>query len=201
MRNCTCPVGTYMTSIGTLTCPTSFGQIQKLIFQRANQTAGLGSTTTIKSLATWTTLLAAVDSTKVVVTPYVSNFTMELGTAREFGSGNEVRNGVPIIFGTNPTKVTLRLYEPSTSIVTNLKALECETLEVTFVNELGYYGHGGTVSVVTGFDVQSFHVSDRMLGGFDSPDYVEIAFSLPANWSSTFTITAPTDHSGLDHNG
>ena len=199
MRNCTCPVGTYLTTIGTLTCPTSFGQVQKLIFQRANQAAGLGTTTTIKTLSTWTTLLAATDSTKVVVTPYIAAFTAEPGTPREFGSGNEVRDGIPIIFGTNPTKIKCRLYEPSTSILTNLRLLECENLEVTLVNELGYYGHGGTVSVVTGFPVQSMHVSDLILGGFDGPDYVEISFSMASGWSDAFTITAPTDHSGLDH--
>ena len=201
MRTCTCPVGTYLTTIGTNTCPTSFGQVQKLIFQRSGQAAGLGSTTTIKLLATWTALLASTSSTKVVVTPFIAGFTPDPGKVREFGSGNEVRDGIPINFGTGPTKYTLKLYEPATSIVTNLKALECESLEVTLVNELGYYGHGGTAGVVKGFTVQQFHVSDRVLGGFDGPDYVEISFSMPPNWSSAFTITAPTDHSGLDHNG
>lgn len=212
MRVCTCPVGTYMTNIGALTCPESFGQIQKLLFQRAAQAAGFGTLTSCALLQTWTTLLTATNSTKVVVTPFIAGFTPETGKAREFGSGNEVRNGIPIIFGTNPTKVTCKLYEPTSAVVANLKALECESVVVGFVNELGYYGfEAQTVATgvpstepvsadeLHGFTVQSFHVSDRILGGFDGPDYVEISFSLPANWSTGFHILKPTDHSGLDH--
>jgi hypothetical protein len=212
MRNCICPVGTYMTNIGTNTCPTSFGQIQKLLFQRAAQAAGFGTITTTASLATWTTLLTAVDGTKVVVTPFIAGFTPETGKPREFGSGNEVRDGIPIIFGSNPTKVVCKLYEPSSAVAANLKALECESIVVGFVNELGYYGcEAQTVATgvpstspvaadeLHGFTVQSFHVSDRVLGGFDSPDYIEISFSMPSNWSKGFYIQKPTDHSGLDH--
>lgn len=214
MRTCTCPVGTYLTTIGTLSCPTSFGQIQKLIFQRAAQADGFGTQATVKTLSTWTTLLSATDSTKVVVTPYIAGLTPEPGTPREYGSGNEVRNGIPIIFGTNPTKFKCKIYEPTSAIVANLKALECESVVVGFVNELGYYGfEAQTVATglpttapvdadeMHGFAVQSFHVTDRILGGFDGPDYVEISFSLPANWSKGWCIQVPTDHSGLDHNG
>ena len=204
MRTCTCPVGTYMTSIGTQSCPSSFGQIQKVIFQRSGglSSAGLGSSTTVLTYATWTALAAATDASKIVVTPTVSGFTTELGAAREFGTGNEVPNGVPIIFGTGPTKVTFKLYEPLSSLVRNLKALECETLQASFVNELGQVAADETSSAaVTGFDIQSFHVSDRMLGGFDSPDYVEVSFSMPANWSKYFTIYTLSSGSMLDITG
>lgn len=215
MRACVCPVSTLgMTAIGTLTCPTSFGQVQKLLFQRQAQVAGFGTLTTVKSLATWTALIAATDATKVVVTPFVAGFTPETGTAREFGSGNEVRDGIPILFGTNPTKVKLKIYEPSTAIVANLKALMCESICVGLVNELGYYGfEAQTVATglpttapvsadeMHGFPIQSFYVSNRILGGFDGPDYVEISFAMKSNWDAGFAIVAPTDHSGLDLNG
>ena len=212
MRSCTCPVGTYIANIGSLPCPASFGQVQKLLFQRAAQVAGFGTLTTTKLLATWTTLLTAVDSTKVVVTPFVAGFTPENGKPREFGSGNEVRDGVPIIFGTGPTKVVVKIYEPTTAIIANLKALECESLEVAFINEQGYYGFQALMAAtglptanpvaadkMHGFNALQFHVSDRVLGGFDGPDHVEISFSMPANWSTAFCIVAPTDHSALDH--
>lgn len=198
MRNCTCPVGTYLTSITALTCPTSLGQVQKLIFQRTVSTAG--AIADLPTRTTWTTLQSAVNDTKIVITPYISAFTTEVGAAREFGTGNEVRNGIPIIFGSNPTKVTLRLYEPNATVVSNIKALECETISVYLINELGYIAHSlssdGTLG--QGFAIQSFRVSDRMLGGFDGPDYVEISFSLASNWSEDFTILAPTTWSALD---
>lgn len=197
MRRCTCPVPTYMTSIGTLTCPESFGQIQKLIFWRAGNHIDDVATTIL--LATWTALKAATDSTKAVVTPFLSGLTMELGKAKEFGSGNEVRNGVPIIFGTDPSKVTAKLYEYPQSIIRTLKEMECESLEVILVNELGYFGHRLDGALVKGFPIQSFFVSDKMLGGFDAPDYNELMFSLPAGWSDYFTVTNPTaNFSALD---
>lgn len=200
MRTCTCPVGTYLTTIASFTCPESFGQIQKLIFQRASATAGYGSNTTTILRATWTTTMTAVDGTKTVVTPYVSGVTMEVGAPREFGSGNEVRNGVPIIFGTAPTKVTVKLYEYPESIIRTIKELECETLTVGFINELGYFGlDGQSTAAYCGFPVQSLHISDRMLGGFESPDYHELTFSMPSNWSEYFTIVDPTaNFSALD---
>lgn len=206
MRTCTCPVGTYMTAIGTLSCPTSFGQVQKLIFQRAGglATAGLGTTTTgsTDTYTTWTTLAAATDASKVVVTPFISGFTLEPGGPREFGSGNDVRDGIPIIWGTNPTKVKCKLYEATKAIAANIKALECETIQVALVNENGQVAFDATnTAKVVGFDVQSFHVSDRILGGYDGPDYYEISFSMPANWSAGWYIQTLLSGSMLDLNG
>ena len=200
MRTCTCPVGTYLTSIGTLTCPESFGQTQKLIFQRkAASATGYGSVSTVIVLATWTTLKAATDDTKAIITPFVSGVTSEVGKAKEFGSGNEVRNGIPIIFGCDPTKVTVKLYEYPESLIRNMKLLACEALEVGFINENGHFGLNVSGAVYHGFPIQSLFISDRKLGGFDEPDYHEMTFSLAANWSDYFTIVNPTaNFSALD---
>jgi hypothetical protein len=203
MRTCVCPVGSFLTTIGTLTCPTSFGQVQKLIFQRAGglSSAGLGTTTTgsTDTYSTWTTLAAATTNAKIVVTPFVAGFTPEPGGPREFGSGNEVRDGIPIIYGTNPTKVKVKVYEASKTIAANLKALECETIQVALVNENGQVAFDATnTGAVVGFDVQSYHVSDRILGGFDGPDYYEISFSMPGNWSSGWYVQTLLSGSMLD---
>lgn len=204
MRVCQCPVSTLgMTAIGILTCPTSFGQVQKLVFQRAGGLAGagLGTTTTgsTDTYSTWTGLAAASGDSKIVVTPFVSGFTPELGTPREFGSGNEVRNGIPIIFGTNPTKIKVKAYELTSAMAANIKALECETLQVALINENGQVAFDATnTAKVVGFDVQSFHVSDRILGGYDGPDYHEISFSFPANWSAKWYVQTLLSGSMLD---
>lgn len=199
MRTCVCPVGTYLTTIGGLTCPTSFGQTQKLIFQR-NGAAGYGSVSTVIVLATWTVLKAAVDATKTVITPFMSALAIETGKAKEFGSGNEVRNGIPIVFGKDPTKVTVKLFEYSSSIIRDMAALACEPdLEVGFINEVGFFGLRTVGAVYKGFPIQSLFISDRTLGGFDSPDYYDLQFQLKPNWSEYFTIVDPTaNFSALD---
>ncbi|MCK9220213.1 MAG: hypothetical protein M0P47_09215 [Bacteroidales bacterium] len=214
MRSCNCPVGTYLTPPGTQTCPESIGQLQKLIFQRQSSTVGYGTGTTILSEATWTAAKGLTETTpndKIIISPFISGFTPELGKAKEYGSGNEVRDGIPIIFGTEPTKVTLKLFEPTDSVIRNLKTLACESISIGFVNEKGQIvcyptvaasglpdaGPGAT-TVYFGWPVNAFHVSDRFLGGLDGPDYVEISFSLKPGWSDYLDIITPTDFSGLD---
>jgi hypothetical protein len=46
--------------------------------------------------------------------------------------------------------------------------------------------------------MQAFHISDRMLGGFDGPDYFGITFQLKPGWSDYLDIITPSDFSGLD---
>lgn len=202
MRTCTCPVGTYLTNLGTLNCPESFGQTQKLIFQRAGASlaGGYGSISTIILLATWTASKAAVDSTKTIITPFLSGFKPEPGKAKEFGSGNEVRDGIAIMFGKDPTKVTVNLYEYPESIIRNLELLACESnLEVGLINEQGFFGCRLDGAVYKGFPIQGFFIQDRTLGGFDAPDNHILEFSFKANWSKYFTIIDPTaNFSALD---
>lgn len=210
MRSCTCPVGTYLTTPGTITCPESIGQIQKLAFVRSASTAGFGTGTTIINESTWTTAMALTTGGKVIVTPFVSEPTVEIGKAKEFGSGNQVRDGIPVVFGTDPTKFSFKLYEYNDTIIRNLKTLACESISVAFINELGQIiarpvdtnglpeSSPGAATVYFGWEVQAFHISDRMLGGFDAPDHFELTFQLKPGWSDYLEIVTPTDFSGLD---
>ena len=105
MRSCTCPVGTYLTPPGKQTCPENVGQIQKLAFHRYSSTTGFGTGTTILLEATWTAAMALTETTpnnKVIVSPFVDAPTVEVGKAREFGSGNEVRNGINLVCTIKP---------------------------------------------------------------------------------------------------
>lgn len=200
MRRNTCPVPTCLGSITAITCPEDFGQIQKLIFWRSGNS--IATDVLVKTQSTWTTLKAAADSTKAVVTPFLSGLTTEIGKAKEFGSGNDVRNGIPIVVGSDPTKVTVKLYEYPQQTIRDLKALMSESLlEVILVNENGWFGMRKTAAGVInyGFPIQSFFVSDKNLGGFDQPDHNELSFQLPANWSDYFTVIDPTaNFSALD---
>ena len=73
-RFCQCPGLAALKSIPNATCSEGFGQIQKVIFQRLRQDNGKPNAFTtekpITKLANLTPLLAANDSTKIVVSPY-----------------------------------------------------------------------------------------------------------------------------------
>lgn len=215
MRSCTCPVGTYLTPPGTQTCPENVGQIQKLAFHRYSSTTGFGTGTTILQEATWTAAMALTETTpnnKVIVSPFVDAPTVEVGKAKEFGSGNEVRNGIARIFGTDPTKFSFKIYEATDSVIRNLKKMQCEkSVCVGFINELGQIiakptvaatglpdSAPGATTLYVGWQMESLHISDRMLGGFDGPDYFEITFQLKPGWSDYLRVVTPTDFSGLD---
>lgn len=190
MRIQTCPIPAHLTTIPALSCAQSFGQTQKMAFWRAGNS--IATVILAQTLLTWTTLKAAVDNTKVVITPFLSGVDTEPGKAKEYGSGNEVRNGVPIVLRNEPTKVTAKLFEYTSDIIVALKSLIGENLEVMLFNEAGWIGCGKKGLTVVGIPIQSFNISDLKLGGFDAPDYYEMSFSFPENWSDNFTIIDPT---------
>ena len=191
-RTICCPVPTAIASAVTVLnpCRSDVGQIQKMVFWRAGNT--LGVPTAIISTA-WTTLLSATSSTKAVVTPFMANVVIPKSEPREFGGGNETLNGTPIRKGSNPVAVSADMYQEDQDVISKLKALTCENLEVIFINENGQFVYSDA-DVFTGFPVarDSFFVSDKGNGGFNDPDINGLMFSLKPNWSDTLEITAAT---------
>ena len=64
VKACQCPLDATIPDLVDLDCPTKFGQIGKIAFQEVGNPF-----TDITDQAEWTAALAAVDSTKVQVTP------------------------------------------------------------------------------------------------------------------------------------
>ena len=110
MNLCTCPAAASLTSIPAAGCPESFGQIQKIAFQRLRKADGtknsFTSTSSILIKASWTAKMAASDATKIVISPYIQAPSQEAGSPRTFGGGNETLGGVEIIIGREPSTFT-----------------------------------------------------------------------------------------------
>ena len=189
-----CPVPTAIDSIVTTLnpCISDVGQIQKMVFWRAGNTIASEATAIIST--TWTTLLAAVDGTKAVVSPFVANVEVPTSEPREFGGGNETINGAPIRKGGNSVAVSAVAYQEDQDVITALKQLACENLEVIFINESAQfiYSDAGGFS---GFPIAkgSLFISDKSFGGFNDPDQNMITFNLKSNWSDTLEISTVTD--------
>lgn len=191
-----CPTPTALPSAVTTTtaCPEDIGQIQKMVFWRKGNTIVSEATAVIST--TWTTLLASTGADKAVVTPFMAAVEIPPSEAREFGGGNETRYGAPHRKGSNSTPVTANMYEVDQDTIATLKQWRCDTLEVMFINEANQFGYSdGGSTTFAGFELtpNSFHVSDKGIGGFDDSDRNTIMFNLPPNWSDTLEISAVTD--------
>jgi hypothetical protein len=191
-----CPKSTTLASAVTVLhpCPVEFGQIQKLIFwRRGNKIASLA---TALISTTWTTLLTATGNTKALVVGFVIG-KVTPGDPREAGGGNETKDGIPVVIGQNPSTAEFMAIQFDQDVIKQLKKLQCEALDVVYVNENGQFMYadtvyGGTTGGFYGFPVAGLSVNDLEFGDFDGKDQNKIKFFMPANWSNDAEISAAT---------
>lgn len=205
---CSCPVGSAITSLTNATCPESFGQVQKIMFQRVYFTGTTLNESTISSanpnlLATWTALKAATDGTKVTVSPIVSEPVFAGAEARTYGGGNATVNGTAQILGSTPTTFTGKFLSSKQNVIAQMKNYMCENLGVYLINGNGYIaGLVDDLTTPTKFRPiplvpNSMFIGDKIIGGYENPDHNMISFGLPENWSDKFYIVVPSDFNGI----
>lgn len=208
MPVCKCPAAEALPNIPNFTCAESFGQIQKVAFQRLYKSTGVKNAFTsnakIEKLASWTPLLSAKDETKIVVTPYIQAPTSEAGAARTFGGGNDTLGGIEEIIGREPTSFTGVFRKVPQAIIKALKELQCESdsqnLGVFLFDENGTIGAIQDQTTETTFypiPIRSLFISDKTLGGLEAPDSNNIQWSFLPNWSDNLTLIAPEDFNPL----
>lgn len=196
--NCGCPASAHLTDLDIAECKESFGQIQKVLFQRINKTSGQKNTLTLTSgkltKASLTTMLSAADGTKLVVSPYLYNPTTEPGAARTFGGGNQTLGGVEIIIGREPTSFTGVFYQENQKTIAQLKTYMCEDIGVYLIDENGNIG-----GIAEGEDsispvpIGKLFIGDKKLGGFEEPDSNSVEWSFYPNWSDNLVIIKSED--------
>lgn len=207
MITCQCPAAAALTTIPAQGCAESFGQIQKVAFQRLTTAGAKNSFTSsadIKLKASWTALMSAADSTKVVISPYIQAPTVEAGAARTFGGGNETLGGVEMIIGREPTPFTGVIRAVSQSIIKAIKELQCEAtadnLGVYLFDENGNICALQDQSTPTTFypiPIRALFVGDKSFGGLEAPDSNAIQWTFLPNYSDDLTIVSPTDFNPL----
>lgn len=208
MAICKCPAAVALPNIPNFTCAESFGQIQKVAFQRLYKSAGgknsFTATEGIGVKASWSSLLTAEDDTKVVVSPYIQAPTAEAGAPRTFGGGNETLGGVEEIIGREPTPFTAVMRKIPQSVIKALKDLQCESdsqnLGVYLFDENGAIGALQDPEVTTThypIPIRSLFIGDKTLGGFEAPDSNAIQWTFLPNWSDDLAIIVPKDFNPL----
>ena len=197
-----------MPDIPVSNCPESFGQIQKVAFQRLYKSTGeknsFKTDAGIEKKASWTPLLAADDDTKIVISPYIQAPTAEAGAARTFGGGNETLGGVEEIVGREPTPFTGVMRKLPQKIIKALKELQCESwgdnLGVYLFDENGAIGaiqDAKTTTTHYPIPIRSLFIGDKTLGGYEAPDSNNIQWAFLPNWSDDLAIIVPEDFNPL----
>lgn len=191
-----------MPDIPVSNCPESFGQIQKVAFQRLYKSNGeknsFNAGAGIEKEASWTSLLSATDDTKIVISPYIQAPTAEAGAARTFGGGNETLGGVEEIVGREPTPFTGVMRKLPQKIIKALKELQCESwgdnLGVYLFDENGVIGaiqDATTTTTHYPIPIRSLFIGDKTLGGYEAPDSNNIQWTFLPNWSDDLAIIVP----------
>ena len=199
---CKCPAVTALPDVPAIKCPESFGQVQKVAFQRLMDDSGSKNCFTkgkaITALGSWMSLLSAGDSTKVVVSPYIQAPTAEAGAARTFGGGNETLGGIEEIIGREPTPFTGVIRKAPQAVIKALKEMQCESwgdnLGIFLFDENGAIGaiKGATTEdIFYPIPIRSLFIGDKTLGGLDAPDSNAIQWSFLPNWSDDLAIVVP----------
>ena len=208
MAICKCPAAASLPNVPNFTCAESFGQIQKVAFQRLYKSTGEKNSFTqtegIELKSSWMPLLSAEDDTKIVVSPYIQAPTAEAGAPRTFGGGNETLGGVEEIIGREPTPFTGVMRKLPQSIVKAMKQLECESdsqnLGIYLFDENGAIGALQDLTTTTTYypiPIRSLFIGDKTLGGFEAQDSNAIQWSFLPNWSDDLVIVMPTDFNPL----
>ena len=208
MNLCTCPAAAALTTIPSAGCPESFGQIQKIAFQRLRKADGtknsFTSTASILLKASWTARMAANDGSKIVLSPYVQAPTNEPGSPRTFGGGNETLGGVEMVIGREPSTFSAVIRSVKQSVIKAMKKLQCEAqadnLGVFLIDENGAVECVKDESAANTFypiPIRSLFVGDKSHGGLEAPDSNAIQFAFLPNYSDNLSIQVPTDFNPL----
>lgn len=202
---CKCPAAAIPT-IPVANCVESFGQIQKVAFQRLVKDDGTKNAfdsaaepkKDIKALASWTGFISANNSTKIAISPYIQAPTAEGGAPRTYGGGNDTLGGVEEIIGREVTPFTGVIRKSPQNIIKALKELQCESwadnLGVFLFDENGAIGAIKDTAVETKFypiPIRALFIGDKTLGGLEAPDGNAIQWSFLPNWSDDLVIIAP----------
>lgn len=203
---CDCPAGASIGNIYVSDCPETFGQIQKVIFQRVYKTGVtknefVAQTASPLVKASWTPLLAASDGSKVVPSPYIQAPTTEPGKAKTYGGGNDTLGGVELIVGREATAFTGNILRAPQRTIKDMKKYQCENVVVYLVDEFGRIGciadNPQTPTNYSGIPIQGLFIGDKKFGGLEAPDMNEIQWKFFPNWSDNFVILTPTDFNAL----
>lgn len=170
-----CPLPTELSDISNLDCEQAHDQILKVLFTKPDQ--GFADATAYDTESNWTTRIAAIDVTKIAVSPYLVNNTTTPGGPILFGGNdNTTVRGVSRTVGEEFTELTWELHNITEEITREVRALQ----KFARNGQLACYLVGDNFSYFAGqtptSDYYGIKISDMFLqgwqnfGGITAPD-------------------------------
>ena len=203
MSLCTCPPNATLTAVSDFECGIDFDQIVRLAFSK-NQAAQFPALTGVGGIqlqASWTTLKAAVDNTKVILTPPTVNLTIPTSEGQETGGNdNSTIKGIPNYLGENPVLVSGEINSMPADVYTELKDFVCQSKSnigkplamVYFFNQFEQVvadDEGLDDTDFKGFPIYNFRLSTPGTEGFNSLNKYTFSFWMAADWADQFKVT------------
>jgi hypothetical protein len=183
MPLCNCPVGSALTSWTLPDCIEDFGQIQKFLFQRVYSSGttknsfSVGGVDDADEITNMTTRLSAANGTLILQSPYVEGVSFTPGDIITTGGGDDSRDGVEVVRGTDPSTMEGFFYEIPQSVAKKIKDLACEEIGVYLINEYGQIGgiaddnENATVFYPIPIAQRTFNLADKGFGGQNGPGW------------------------------
>ena len=193
-----CPLPAALTAIST-SCQFNFGQIVRMAFQQRQASAPFADEAAIQTLSNWTTLKAASDATKVVVSPAFSGFTIPQSEPQKAGGNdNSTIKGLPELFGNgtvSPSGIYKGLAGALAAELDNLTQFSLPnsvgntTLTMYMFNADGYLFY---LDGFFGIPLYNYIVGTAGTEGLNSKNQTPFSFDLPADWDRLVKVTKPT---------
>ncbi len=202
--NCECPLPTEIGDIAAVTCGENIGQIVKIAFQRVGtQFPTFTGATALGAdvLASWTTVLAASDATKVQISPFTEAVEIpNIEAVTEGGDDNSTLDGNIINVGASTVRATGTIRSLPAATLVELKAYACEgALSAYFINEFGFIvGKNAGGTTFEGIPISEWFIGDPGNLGKNTADKANFVFNLVYGWRDTMAICFPDDFNGRD---
>ena len=207
---CDCPEGAALENPGNDVCVEDMGQIQKILIQRKNSATGVpneidlaATLPTPEELAFWTALIAAVDGTKIIVTPTIHAPVIPATEKREYGGGDATAGGRTINLGASPAKCTGEFLQVKQAIIEVIKKYSCENISFALVGEDGrIWGQTDDNTTPTTFRFinvnKTLFVSDKEAGNREGVDKNMFSYEFDEGWSDKLYAITPSDFDALN---
>lgn len=192
-----CPPPTALTTIPAQACPEIWDQWVRFAFQR-KQASPSFTAATIKVAATWTPLLTAADSTKIVLTPLMAGIVIPPGEIlKEGGNDNSTINGIPRVTGLGFVPITATPQSLQAAVRSAIQALGAESALSPGFTNIWMYGINRFGQIIanadgSGFDAYNIMIGDSGTEGFAKLNTNNFGFDMAGGWSKTATLYTPT---------
>jgi len=203
----TCPLADELDAIPSSLCPVNMGQIQRFFFVRkgeviwdsvtpANNIPASIASEVIEDATAWNTLFTASGalSGKTIYTPLIGGDSqITPGTELTEGGGdNTTLSGVILSNGTNPADGQARFDGLEAAQIKPFRKLNCENVEVYFVNQANKIIARKDGDLITGFPLLKLYFGTKDNAGLNSRDSNLMTFQLNSDYDEYLHVITPT---------